>query len=82
MTDRLRVIEGGQPDKPKRNRKARTLRPWECRVCEPVLGVRSRGLVKVRYDAQEDGQLRISGGRDIWVCAMCLAQGRWTPQTS
>jgi len=79
---RLRVIEGGQPAKPKRNRKAKSLRFWECRVCETAIGVRTRALIKVRQGAFEDERLRITGGSDIWVCASCLARGKITPQTS
>jgi hypothetical protein len=37
--ERLRLIEGGRPNKPKR--KPRTLTFWECRVCEVDIGVRT-----------------------------------------
>lgn len=79
---RLRVIEGGLPDKPKRKRKPREQRVWECRVCLVDIGAASRSLVKVRHGAVEDGQLRISGGSDVWVCAMCLARGKMTLQSA
>ena len=79
---KLRLIAGGAPDKPPRNRKARTLTPWECRICETDIGVRTRSLVKVRHGAQEDGQQRITGGRDVWACAMCMARGKLTQATS
>lgn len=55
---------------------------WECRICEPANGVRSRYMSKVRHGAHEDAKGRISGGRDIWVCAICLAAGVFTPVTS
>jgi hypothetical protein len=77
-SSRFRLVPGGEPAKPRR--KAAT--PWECRVCEPVLGVRTRSLVKVRQGAFEDARGRITGGRDIWVCATCLARGVLTPVTS
>ena len=76
---RLRLVPGGTPDKPKRSPKATT--PWDCRVCEVDIGVRTRALIKVRVGAQEDGQLRISGGRDVWCCASCMARGKLTQQT-
>ena len=77
---RLRLIPGGNPEKPKRASKATT--PWECRVCDANIGVRTRALIKVRVGAQEDGQLRISGGRDVWCCASCMARGKVTQQTA
>jgi hypothetical protein len=80
--DRFKVIEGGRPDKPKRKRQARTLTFWECRVCETDIGVRTRSLIKVRHAPFEDQNLRITGGSDCWVCAMCLARGKFTQQTS
>jgi hypothetical protein len=76
------VIDGGAADKPKRARKARVQKPWECRMCEADIGIRTRSLVKVRTDAMEDGQLRISGGRDVWVCAFCMSRGKFTAVTS
>lgn len=79
---RLKLIEGGNPDKPKRNRKVRRLTPWECRVCLVNEGHATRGLVKVRWGPFEDDQLRITGGQDCWVCAFCMARGRFTQQTS
>lgn len=82
MSSPFRVIPGGQPDKPKRTRKARVLTPWECRVCDVDIGVRTRSLVKVRDQAMQDGQLNISGGRDVWVCAFCLSRGKHTPVTA
>lgn len=83
MTDhKLRLIPGGKPDKPKRSRKAPGRTPWECRICEGDIGVRTRQLVKVRDQALEDGSGKIYGGSDIWVCAVCLARGRVTPITS
>lgn len=51
-------------------------------MCETDLGVRTRFLTKVRQGAFEDERLRITGGQDVWVCAMCLARGRFTPQTA
>jgi len=81
---RLTVIEGGQADtpvKPKRPRKARKLTPWRCRQCEPEFG-QGAYLIKVRQGAMEDGELRVTGGKDIWVCATCMLRGRFTPQTS
>jgi hypothetical protein len=79
---RLRLIEGGQPDKPKRKRKPREQKPWECRVCETDIGTRTRTLVKVRHGAFEDGELKVTGGSDHWACAMCMARGKLTLQTA
>lgn len=80
--ERFRVIEGGEAAKPKRKRPAGARVVWECRICEPVNGVRSRMMTKVRQNATEDARGRISGGNDVWVCALCLLAGRLTPVTS
>lgn len=82
MESPFRVIDGGKPDKPKRPRRARRLTPWECRICEADIGVRSRSLMKVRDQAFQDERLRITGGTDKWVCAMCMARGKVTPVTT
>ena len=79
-SERLRLIPGGQPDKLKRQPREES--PWECRTCEADIGVRTRALIKVRLGAMEDAQLRISGGRDVWCCASCLARGKVTQQTA
>lgn len=85
MSDnRLTVIDGGlaaTEPKPKRARKARVLTPWECRKCEEDLGFRTNSLIKVRNSPSIDG-FKITGGRDVWVCAMCLARGRFTATTT
>lgn len=83
MTNSLfRLIAGGKPETPKRQRRARTLTPWECRTCEADIGVRTRSLIKVRDRAFQDQDLKITGGNDVWACAGCLARGRVTPVTS
>ena len=78
--ERFRIVEGGAPAKPRRKRG--TKNTWECRICEPIQGVRSRYMVKVRQGALEDGAGRISGGRDVWVCSICMLRGVFTPITS
>lgn len=78
--ERFRVIDAGAPAKPRRRAGAKAV--WECRICEPVDGVRSRYMTKVRQGAVEDSRGRISGGRDVWVCAICLSRGVFTPTTS
>lgn len=84
MTEgRLRVIDGGVPiEKPKRKRKPRTPTAWKCRTCTAEDGRDLGVLMKVKVGAFEDGQLRLSGGRDAYVCAICLMKGRLTFQTS
>lgn len=79
-TQRLRLLPGGRPDKPARKPGAKVV--WECRICEPVMGSRSRYMTKVRQNALEDARGRISGGHDVWVCAICLAGGVFTPVTA
>lgn len=78
----FRVIDGGKPDKPKRQRRARTLTPWECRTCEADIGVRTRSLIKVRDQAFQDNDLKITGGNDVWACACCMARGKVTAVTA
>ena len=75
------VIEGGvgaAAPKRKRASKPSAKRAWECRVCLVDTGIASRGLLKIKTGPQEDGQLRITGGHDDWICVACLARGRMT----
>lgn len=78
----FRVIDGGLPEKPKRPKKARVLVPWECRVCDTDIGIRTRSLIKVRDQAFQDQNLKITGGIDVWACACCMARGKVTPVTA
>jgi hypothetical protein len=80
VSDRpFRLIPGGV-EAPKTKRTGLT--QWECRACLANEGVLTRALVKVRYGAFTDPQLRITGGSDVWACAVCLARGRYTPVTA
>lgn len=72
------VIEGALSGKPKRKTKARTKRIWECRVCLVDVGVTTKTLMKAKFGAEEAGDLKMSGGRDAWVCVHCLARGKVT----
>jgi hypothetical protein len=74
------VIEGGPAVKPRRkpSPRTRTVRIWECRICYGDIGVKTRTLMKTKFGAEEDGQLRIANGRDTWVCVHCLARGKVT----
>jgi len=75
------VVDNAVPAK-RRRRKPHEFTPWECRVCETEIGVRTRALVKVRQYAEQREDLKITGGHDVWACAHCLARGKITPVTS
>ena len=75
--DRLTLVQGGKPSAPKRKR-----RLWEgCQVCEADTGVRSRVLVRAINSPEVDAKGNLVGGRKVLVCAMCLANGKFTPHS-
>ena len=50
---------------------------WRCRECEKRRGVSVRSeLQLIRIGARIDGEGRIHGGRDIWICFTCRTEGR------
>lgn len=80
--ERFRIVEGGARDLSQRKPRSSRRTVWECRICEPVQGVRSRYMTTVTQDATEDSRGRIAGGRKIQVCAICMVGGVFTPVTS